>query len=63
MKYFRQLVKAVAYLHERGVVHRDLNPGNIFINSNNDIKLGDFGSGKHTRILNLLTIFCFFSKT
>jgi p38 MAP kinase len=31
------------YVHSAGVVHRDLNPGNILINENCDLKICDFG--------------------
>lgn len=38
-----QLAGAVKYLHSRGVVHRDLKPGNIGLDTNMNIKIGDFG--------------------
>lgn len=42
----RQLLSAVAYLHETDIVHRDIKPENILINSPSDIKLADFGLAK-----------------
>lgn len=48
---FYQIVDAVKYLHSIPFVHRDLKPSNIFI-SGSSIKLGDFGLGKQTTILN-----------
>jgi serine/threonine protein kinase len=37
------ICEAVAYIHSHGVVHRDLRPGHIMVNSNDDIKLINFG--------------------
>lgn len=42
--YFRQILHAVHYCHQRGVYHRDLKPENILLsNSLEFVKLADFG--------------------
>ncbi|GMM50608.1 polo kinase [Starmerella bacillaris] len=41
--YFVQLLGAVSYIHSRGIVHRDLKLGNIFLDNNMNLKVGDFG--------------------
>jgi eukaryotic-like serine/threonine-protein kinase len=41
--YVREVLKALSYAHERGVVHRDIKPGNVMIARNGQVKLLDFG--------------------
>ncbi|XP_072380410.1 testis-specific serine/threonine-protein kinase 3-like [Diabrotica undecimpunctata] len=42
-KWFRQLVDAVEYCHDRGVVHRDIKCENMLMNSEWNLKMSDFG--------------------
>eukprot|EP00055_Hartaetosiga_balthica_P012326 m.59454 g.59454 ORF g.59454 m.59454 type:complete len:963 (+) comp7910_c1_seq1:120-3008(+) len=44
--YFSQVVDAVQYLHENGIVHRDISNTNVLLSSSNQVKLGDFGLAK-----------------
>ena len=37
------VLSALEYIHEQGVVHRDLKPENIMVDSNDNVKLIDFG--------------------
>ncbi|CEG36851.1 nek protein kinase [Plasmopara halstedii] len=46
MSWFAQLVLAVAYIHGKNVLHRDLKAQNIFLTHKNVVKLGDFGISK-----------------
>ncbi|MBI4603837.1 MAG: SUMF1/EgtB/PvdO family nonheme iron enzyme [Planctomycetes bacterium] len=39
----RDVARALAYLHENGVIHRDVKPGNIMVDRNGSTKLLDFG--------------------
>jgi eukaryotic-like serine/threonine-protein kinase len=38
-----QVLSALAYAHQRGVVHRDVKPTNIMVRADDSVKLTDFG--------------------
>ena len=42
-RLFRQSVQGLAHIHAASIVHRDLKPENIFIDSDGDVRIGDFG--------------------
>ncbi|MBP9145414.1 MAG: serine/threonine protein kinase [Thermoanaerobaculia bacterium] len=46
VRLFLAVVDAVAFAHERGVVHRDLKPGNVLVGRDGSPRLLDFGISK-----------------
>lgn len=44
--WWNQMVDALKYTHEQGVIHRDIKPSNIFLDNKRVIKLLDFGIAK-----------------
>lgn len=43
MRWFTQLVSAIAHIHSQKIIHRDLKTSNIFLTGDDDVKLADFG--------------------
>lgn len=41
--FFYQIARGLKYLHSAAVVHRDLKPRNLLVNSNCDLKICDYG--------------------
>ncbi|CAM4642116.1 unnamed protein product [Leuciscus chuanchicus] len=42
-RLFREILDGLSYIHEQGMIHRDLKPVNIFLDSQDHVKIGDFG--------------------
>ena len=48
-----QVCKGLAYAHDRGLVHRDVKPGNIMLTRDRQLKIMDFGLAKFVEEVNV----------
>jgi 5'-AMP-activated protein kinase catalytic alpha subunit len=47
--YYRQLISALEFMHERKICHRDLKLENLLVDQDGVLKISDFGlAGLHT---------------
>jgi serine/threonine-protein kinase len=46
IRYIRQILSALGYAHQQGVVHRDVTPANVIVTAADQVKLTDFGLSK-----------------
>jgi serine/threonine protein kinase len=46
VKYMKKMLAAVNFIHERGVLHRDISPDNILIDAKDEPILIDFGAAR-----------------
>lgn len=42
-RYFQQIISGLDYCHTNGVAHRDLKPENVLLDSQDNVKISDFG--------------------
>nr|GEW39004.1 mitogen-activated protein kinase homolog MMK2 [Tanacetum cinerariifolium] len=55
-RYFLyQILRGLKYVHSAHVLHRDLKPSNLLLNSNCDLKIGDFGLARTTSETDFMT--------
>ncbi|KAL9028829.1 MAG: hypothetical protein Q9196_002857 [Gyalolechia fulgens] len=68
-RFVVQLCGAIKYMHARNVIHRDLKMGNLFLDHEMNVKIGDFGlaavlvspgeyEGSYTKALSRRTTLC-----
>lgn len=50
-KLFREIVEGLCHIHQQGMIHRDLKCENIFLDSKDHVKIGDFGLAVNLKIL------------
>ncbi|CAF2124173.1 unnamed protein product [Brassica napus] len=45
-----QLLRGLKYVHSANILHRDLRPSNVLLNSKHELKIGDFGLARTTSL-------------
>jgi len=56
-RIIKQLLSAIEAAHFNGIIHRDINPNNIMLDDNGDVKVIDFGICKIKQMVTSATVY------
>jgi serine/threonine protein kinase len=56
--WIKQLLSGIIYLHKNKIIHRDLKPQNILLNTDNKLKIIDFGFARYFGSEDLMNTIC-----
>jgi len=48
-RYGKQILDGLMFAYSRDILHRDITPNNILVNSNGEVKIADFGISKYKK--------------